>query len=90
MDFMHRYIDQNRFGEFVENILESERKRKHDAAEKENEDKLWDIYVRVLPDKSFNEWKADLQKAPETNDKMSDKQISDIVAQSRKVLEEFQ
>lgn len=56
------YIKRGRFGEFVTNILLQESKRKQEETEKENEQKLWMIYVHVLPDKSFDEWKREVVK----------------------------
>ena len=43
LEFMHLYMEQGRFGEFVTNILEMDQKRKQEEAEKENERNLWEL-----------------------------------------------
>lgn len=58
MELMKIYIKQGRFGEFVYNIIEKENQRKQEEAEKENEQKMWLMYVHSGSGKSFNEWKA--------------------------------
>ncbi len=59
-EFMNTYIENGRFGEFVEEILEMEYKRKKEAADKENDQKLWTMYIHseARMEMSFNEWKA--------------------------------
>lgn len=57
---MRMYIKRGRFGEFVKNILLQEDKRKKEEAEKENEQKLWMIYVHSMSNKSFNDWKNEV------------------------------
>lgn len=59
LEFMRLYIEQGRFGEFVAEIVTAENKRKKEQAEKEEEDKMWMAYVRVAPDKTFSDWKAE-------------------------------
>ena len=68
LDFMRLYIEQGRFGEFVAEIYELDFKRRKEEAEKENEDKLWTMYVHSMSDKSFIDWKKGLmeQKEPES------------------------
>jgi len=56
------YIKRGRFGEFVTNILRQEEKRKHEEAEKENEQKLWMMYVHSMSNKSYNDWKRECVK----------------------------
>lgn len=56
------YIKRGRFGEFVTNILLQEEKRKKEEAEKDNEQKLWMMYVHSMSGKSFNEWKQEVVK----------------------------
>lgn len=61
MEFMKIYIDNGRFGEFVEEILAMDKKRKDEEAEKENDNKLWTAYLLGgAKDQTFNEWKAGL------------------------------
>lgn len=83
MDFMKTYIDQGRFGEFVANILEMEYKRKKEAAEKEEERKLWDMFIHNGENESFNDWKARVLKPakakPGSDANMTDKDIEKII-----------
>lgn len=58
-ELIRMYIKRGRFGEFVTNILRQEEKRKKEEAEKDNERKLWMIYVHSMSGKSFNEWKRE-------------------------------
>lgn len=56
------YIKRGRFGEFVTNILHQEAERRQEEAEKENERKLWMMYVHSMSGKSFDEWKREVVK----------------------------
>lgn len=50
---MNRYINQGRFGSFVQGFLEAEFERK-----KEKEDcKLWTAYIHSYSEESFIDWK---------------------------------
>lgn len=62
-EFMSRYIRQQRFGEFVSEILRLDSNRRRNDAEKENDDRLWSVYIRTMSDKSFAEWKKTLHTA---------------------------
>lgn len=62
MEFMNLYINNGQFGEFVTHIINRENQRKKEEAEKENEQKLWMMYVHSLMDKSFNDWKAQVMR----------------------------
>ena len=57
MDLMNRYINQGRFGDFVQGFLEAEFERRKEEAEKDNEWKLWVAYVHSYSNESYNEWK---------------------------------
>lgn len=59
-EFMNLYMNQGRFGEFVTEIYEMEFKRKKQEEEKENDNRLWSLYIRSMSDKTFLEWKRDL------------------------------
>ena len=87
MEFMQLYIEQGRFGEFVTEILEMDRKRKQETDKKEEEDRLWTAYIHSMSDKSFNEWKKELftQKQPEDYS-MTNEQVADVKEQSRGIL----
>lgn len=57
MDLVNRYINQRRFGTFVQGFLEAEYERRKAEAEKENEQMLWIAYVHSEADCNFEEWK---------------------------------
>lgn len=65
---MNLYINSGRFGEFVTEILLTEKRRKEDFAKKENEDKWWSLYLHSYSEKSYNQWKAELTGKDETED----------------------
>lgn len=65
MEFMRLYIDQGRFGEWVGEIIAAENKRRKEQAEKEDEEKLWNMYVHSYSDLSFMEWKAEVLRPVE-------------------------
>lgn len=45
----------------VSEILEMDVKRKKEAAEKENDGRLWSLYIRSMSEKTFTEWKEGLK-----------------------------
>ena len=91
MDLMKIYIEQGRFGEFVEEILEMEMKRKKAEAEKDSDNKLWIAFVHSKSDKTFSEWKEDLkQKEEPKNYSMNDKQVEEVKQKSKGILKGFQ
>lgn len=57
LDLVYRYINQGRFGTFVEGFIQAEHKRMKDEAEKDNELKLWMMYVHSYSNESFVDWK---------------------------------
>ena len=90
LDFMKLYIDQGRFGEFVEGIIGLENKRRKETDEKENDDKLWQAYIHSMSDKSFIDWKRELtQENKVENHEMTDKDITNAIEQARKNLKKF-
>lgn len=69
MELMNIYIRQGRFGEFVEEIVALENKRRKEAAENEENRKLWEMFLHseARHEMSFNEWKERiLSSVPET------------------------
>ena len=70
MDLIRLYIDRGRFGEFVKSVIEADRDRKREKAEKENDWKLWTMYVQVasngLTDENFHDWKERVCKPTAT------------------------
>lgn len=88
------YINRGRFGEFVKNLLESEYQRKKEEAEKDDDMKLWIMYVHNhtvsslagLPfNESFNEWKkrvcvpADAKQRKNSDAELTDDGIHSIL-----------
>ena len=91
LDFMKLYIDQGRFGEFVEGIIDLENKRRKEADEKENDDKLWQAYIHSMSEKSFIDWKKDLKQGnnqPATLS-MTNERVADVKEQARGILKNF-
>ena len=92
LDFMKLYIDQGRFGEFVEEIINLENKRKKEQQEKEDDDKLWQAYIRSMSEKSFTDWKKELKqdsyKQPETLS-MTNERVANVKEQARGILKSF-
>lgn len=66
MDLINRYINQGRFGAFVQGFMEAEMERRKQEAERDEEWKLWMAYIRILPDKSFDEWKKQITQPSST------------------------
>lgn len=92
MELMSLYIENGRFEEFVENIIRMDRKRKQEEAEKENEQKLWDMYLRSTSDKSFIEWKKEVTNRNQqetTSLEMTDEQVKDVKDKARGILKGF-
>lgn len=77
IEFMNLYINNGQFGEFVENIINKENKRKQEEADRENEQKLWQLYVHSMTDKSFNDWKAQVLQSSGTASVGKDADLTD-------------
>ncbi len=90
-EFANSYIKQGRFGEFVSEILAMDYRRKKQEKEKENDDRLWSVYIFSLSDKSFSQWKEDLQmeegRSMEKQTERSD--VVDAVRRSQEILRGF-
>ncbi len=65
MDLMNSYINRGRFGEFVSNVLEAEYERRKEQAEKDDDMKLWIMYVHTPVEESFYDWKKRVLKIAE-------------------------
>lgn len=87
IEFMHLYMNQGRFGEFVAGIIEMDVRRKKEEAEKKNDDRLWNAYIHSMSDKTFLEWKKDLavRKEPRSYS-MTDKEVVDVKQQAANIL----
>ena len=84
MDLMNMYINRGRFGEFVTSVLEAEYERRKEQAEKDDDLKLWLMYIHSAAEDSFNDWKkrvlkiADNKKANRDHD-LDDDSIKAII-----------
>ena len=92
LELMSIYIEQGRFGEFVKNIIDMDIKRKKEADEKANDDRLWAAYIRSVSNKPFPEWKKEIvqnaNKEPASLG-MTDAQVEDAKAQAHDILKRF-
>ena len=61
-DLFSMYIDSGQFDELVKNILTAEYERRKEEAEKENDRKLWEMFIHSDTTKSYNEWHAEIIK----------------------------
>ena len=57
MDLINNYINRGRFGEFVNSFLEAEDERRKEQTEKDDDLKLWIMYVHTADQESFADWK---------------------------------
>lgn len=62
MDLIKRYISRGQFGKFVTDFLEAENERRKEQAAKEDEWKLWMMYVHSYSEESFYDWKKRVLK----------------------------
>lgn len=67
------YVKRRRFGEFVDNVISKRQEEKN----KENEQKLWQLYVHSMTDKSFNDWKAQVLQSSVTAPVGKDADLTD-------------
>ena len=67
MDLMSLYIEQERFGEFVYEVITAENKRRQEQAEKEEDNKLWMAYLMNANNQTFPEWKASIIRPTSPN-----------------------
>lgn len=63
MDLVYSYINRGRFGEFVTSFLEAEYQRRKEEAEKDDDWKLWVMYVHTYSEESFRDWKKRVVKS---------------------------
>ena len=78
------YINRGRFGEFVSSVLESEYERRKEQAEKEDDLKLWLMYVHSYSEESFLDWKKRVlgnsnKKKANRDDDLTDDGIKKII-----------
>ena len=87
MDFMKLYIEQGRFGEFVENIIALENERKTENAKKEDDRMLWEMYIHSMSNESVRDWKRRVlgntdeqpQKGKSRDEDLGDSDIVNII-----------
>jgi hypothetical protein len=83
LDLMNIYINQGRFGKFVTGFLEAEYERRKEEAEKDDDWKLWMMYIQACPEQSFGEWKKSVLKTSSTTHKKNrDDELNDDGIQS--------
>ena len=73
LDLMNMYINQGRFGKFVTGFLEAEYDRRKEDAEKDEDWKLWMMYIHSYSDKPFGEWKSEVIKNAKTDTRKANK-----------------
>jgi len=66
MDLMRLYIEQGRFGTFVDEFLRLENERRKTEAEKEQRRELWAMYIHSYTQESFDEFKRRVCKPVST------------------------
>lgn len=90
MEFMSLYIENGRFGEFVEEIINLNNTRKQEEQRKDEDSKLWTAYLFSMSGLSFNEWKKGLtRKAESPSLSMTDNEIGNVKQGVRDILKNF-
>lgn len=77
LNLMNMYINQGRFGMFVQGFLEAEYERRKADAEKNNEWMLWVAYVHSYSSDNFNDWKKKHCGAGSSTKKTSDANLTE-------------
>ena len=75
LDLMRIYINQGRFGAFVEGFLSEEADRITKERERYNDMKLWMAYVHSMSKQSYSDWKNSVlpaNRAAKGNDESLD------------------
>lgn len=80
MDLVKSYIRRRRFGEFVEGFLKAEVERRKEEAEKDESWREWIAYVHSYSEKSFKEWREDLNAPAESKKKAAGRSDRDLDA----------
>lgn len=94
LELVRLYIDQGRFGELVTEILKMNAEQKREKAEKEDEQRLWELYLHSMSDQSFNDWKRNIKKHSshkevESSLSMNNGQIAAVKDRARGILKSF-
>ena len=72
MDLINRYINQGRFGTFVQGFLDAEYERRKQEAERDEEMMLWIAYIHSDSIETFSQWRKNLVKPASTTRRKSD------------------
>ena len=67
LDLMNIYINQGRFGKFVTGFLEAEYERRKQEAERDEDWKLWMMYINTMSEQTFADWKDSVLKKPDSS-----------------------
>ena len=75
MDLVRLYINRGQFGKFVSNFLDAEYERKKQAAERDEDFKLWMMFVQACIhselNETFSEWKKRVLRQGSNDQKAS-------------------
>lgn len=86
LDLIKMYVNRGRFGEFVESVIDAENERLKEEAEKDDNWKLWTMYVNLLAnglaEGSFQQWKDKVIK--NTNATISKSRDEDLTEDGMK------
>lgn len=58
MELVSLWINRGQFGQFVEELLQADYQSKVDAAERDNDWKLWMMFINSASGETFSQWKA--------------------------------
>lgn len=82
LNLMSIYINQGRFGTFVEGFLREEAERNKRENERNNDMKLWIAYVHSMSSESFGTWKDRVYKPNAATKHGGDESLDDAGIQS--------
>jgi len=75
MDLLRLYINRGQFGKFVTGFLEAENDRRKEQAERDEDKKLWMMFVQTImhsdTPETFAEWKKRVLRQSSGNQKAS-------------------
>lgn len=78
MESIALYINRGLFGEFVTHTIDRENERIRKEAEKDEEWKLWTLFLHSSSDESFADWKKKVLKKTDQKQKRGrDEQLTD-------------
>lgn len=77
MNLIKLYIKRGQFGKFVSSFLEAENDRRKEQAAKEDDWKLWVMYVHSYSEESFIDWKKRVLKPGNNKKANADSNLTD-------------